>query len=185
MESAVGGALADTLFVHGHQLSRWVVDYVDLEESLTAGSLAQDDLAHAVTLWELAGFDCEARDQLVYARPAAQWTASAVATWPTTTFADVVARGLAIARYAVASLERDDSEAATTMAAEQRLHIEHWERWSDILNSDAMLSAAFDAAIAEAERRGSLVDHGEVAEILDELTQLRAVTETIGVFEAS
>ena len=48
---------ADDLFLHGHDLTRWITDYVDIEESMAVGSMSQEELAHGATLLEFAGDD--------------------------------------------------------------------------------------------------------------------------------
>ena len=78
---------AEDLFLHGHDLARWITDYVDLEESLAVGSMSQEDLAHAATLWAGLGHDSEWRDEKVYRSDPSSWRPSRLCTsrlleWP-------------------------------------------------------------------------------------------------------
>lgn len=147
--------LADDLFLHGHSLSRWVVDYVDLEESLSAGTIAQDDLAHAVALWEAAGRSAPVRDDLVYERGIDEWHASPLGTWAAHDWPEVVARGVVLAVIARHILD-NDSVVDRAVRAEQAIHDEHWRRWTSILIGDDELRSAFLTAVSEALGRGAV-----------------------------
>lgn len=135
---------AEDQFLHGHLLSSWIVDYIDLEESLAVGSIAQEELAHAALLVELAGEDTVGRDRFIYERPLAEWWPSRLVVasernWPAT-----VLRGLLVASAGV-RLSRELSDAGTppvrgaaeTMRAEQELHVTHWTTWVRLLSSGA------------------------------------------------
>ena len=50
MESSLVLAWCDDLSLQSHQLSKWITDYFDLEESLAVGSIAQELLAHSAAL---------------------------------------------------------------------------------------------------------------------------------------
>jgi 1,2-phenylacetyl-CoA epoxidase catalytic subunit len=139
---------AEDHFLHGHLLSSWIVDYVDLEESLAVGSLAQEDLAHAALLLELAGCDLAGRDAFIYERPIDEWMPTRLVThglhqWPAT-----VVRGLLVASAAIVRCGQwagADSEAlraaALVMRAEQELHETHWRRWVTLLGADVRTAA--------------------------------------------
>lgn len=134
---------AEDQFLHGHLLSSWIVDYIDLEVSLAVGSIAQEELAHAALLLELAGEDADGRDRFIYERPLAEWWPSRLVVaserdWPAT-----VLRGLLIASAGMLlSRELGDDgtprvrEAAATMRAEQELHVTHWTAWVRLLSGD-------------------------------------------------
>ncbi|MCW2725515.1 MAG: hypothetical protein JWN35_2436 [Frankiales bacterium] len=135
---------AEDHFLHGHLLSGWIVDYIDLEESLAVGSIAQEELAHAATLMSVHGLDEVGRDVFVYQRPAQDWRptrllAHRLHDWPST-----VVRALLLAHAAAVRSERmsasDDPtirDAGIVLAAEQQLHVMHWERWVQVLGGDA------------------------------------------------
>ena len=71
---------ADDLFLHGHDLTGWITDYVDIEESMAIGSMAQEELAHAATLLEFAGDDPVQRDWRLFVRPVDAWAPAALVT---------------------------------------------------------------------------------------------------------
>lgn len=129
-------------FLHAQILGDWVVDYIDLEESLAVGSIVQEELAHASTLIELAGYDPAGRDDIIYQQPAGQWYPTRMLmhkwhNWPMT-----VLRALLLSTAAMTySIHLDtDGEPALKSAsrillAEQQLHVMHWTRWIHLLNS--------------------------------------------------
>ena len=135
--------VAEDRFLHGHLLGRWITDYVDLEESLAVGSIAQEELAHAATLIEFAGLDEEARDAFVFERPVEAWQPSALVArrlhdWPAT-----VLRGYLLASVGevgsvlLSHARRPELQSAgKVIAAEQRLHVTHWQRWVTLLGRD-------------------------------------------------
>lgn len=148
---------ADDLFLHCQQLIRWVTDYVDLEESLAIGSVAQEELAHAGVLLDLAGCTPEDRDRLIYRREPAGWYPSRLVLWPADDWPATVARGFLLTQGSlamVAALEQAGGDrlagAATVIAAEQQLHARHWRRWVEILAHDPDTAEPFAAALAAA-----------------------------------
>jgi ring-1,2-phenylacetyl-CoA epoxidase subunit PaaC len=150
-------AWCDDLFLQGHQLAAWVTDYVDLEESLTMGSIAQDLLAHAAALMGTCGVSAEERDWRIYERPAEEWFPSRVSLAPDGDWAAAVARGfvlnratLVFRRYADLPDRPRVRELAQLIWAEQDLHARHWERWVRILASRPELSVGFRAALDQA-----------------------------------
>src|SRR5581483_9756459 len=152
-------AWSDDLYLHGHHLSRWVVDYVDIEESLAVGSIAQEDLAHAAALHELAGVDIDGRDWRIYYRPVERWWPSRLLAapsddWPTTVaraFLFSVAAGLMVEQLQRSALPAVRDTAAV-MAAEQRLHVMHWERWVDIFARDVQTRGRFVSSLRATAR---------------------------------
>jgi 1,2-phenylacetyl-CoA epoxidase catalytic subunit len=134
---------AEDQFLHGHLLSSWIVDYIDLEESLAVGSIAQEDLAHAALLMELAGEDATGRDWFVYERPLAQWWPSRLVAagerdWPATVLRGllVASAGLLLSGNLGETGPPRIRQAATTMLAEQELHLTHWATWARLLSGD-------------------------------------------------
>lgn len=137
-------------FLHGHLLGSWVVDYIDLEESLAIGSVAQEELAHAATYWSLSGLDNAGRDDFVYERPVETWHPTRLLShrlhdWPATVVRGVLLSHAALLRAEV--LCASDSEplraAGAVIAAEQQLHLTHWQRWVTLLSGDARTSSEF------------------------------------------
>lgn len=164
-------------FLHGHLLTPWITDYVDLEESLAVGSIAQEELAHASLLMELAGFDTDGRDDIVFSWDADRWSPSGLLTeqyreWPAT-----IVRGLLLSTAAVTRTTwlrdfADDARhaAAAVLLAEQGLHVAHWTRWVHRLGGDPRTSGELAAAMATLlPRAGDLFD----AVPADEVTVLR------------
>lgn len=163
-------------FLHGHLLSRWITDYIDLEESLAVGSIAQEELAHASLLLELAGHGQTGRDEIVYRWDAARWSPAELMTmpiddWPSTVFRALLLSTAASARTAWLenSSDPDRRQAASVLVAEEALHVTHWRRWVHRLAGDArtarQLQAAADALLAAS---GDLLaglpdgDHGPI-----------------------
>jgi 1,2-phenylacetyl-CoA epoxidase catalytic subunit len=134
---------AEDQFLHGHLLSSWIVDYIDLEESLAVGSIAQEDLAHAALLIELAGEDAAGRDRFIYERPLARWWPSRLVVagerdWPATVLRGllVASAGLLLSRELAGAGPPRVGQAAATMRAEQELHLTHWAAWVRLLGDD-------------------------------------------------
>lgn len=148
-------AWAQDHFLHGHLLAYWITDYIDLEESLAVGSIAQEELAHAALLLELAGYDAAGRDQIVYSWDPALWSPAELVTrqlddWPSTVLRGLLMSTAAAARTgwmtrAAPAARRD---AAGVLRAEQRLHITHWERWAFRLSRDPRTGNEIRAASA-------------------------------------
>jgi len=148
---------ADDLFLHCQQLIRWVTDYVDLEESLAIGSVAQEELAHAGVLLDLAGCTPEDRDRLIYRRELSGWHPSRLVLWNADDWPATVARGFLLTQGSLAmvsALEQVGGDrlagAATVIAAEQQLHARHWRRWVEILAHDPDTTELFAASLAAA-----------------------------------
>lgn len=142
---------AEDHFLHGHLLGSWVVDYIDLEESLAVGSVAQEELAHAATYLSLDGLDEAGRDDFVYERPVETWHPTRLLThrlhdWPATVVRGVLLSHAALLRAEV--LCGSDSEpvraAGAVIAAEQQLHVTHWQRWARLLSGDPRTASEFD-----------------------------------------
>jgi 1,2-phenylacetyl-CoA epoxidase catalytic subunit len=127
---------AQDRFLHGHLLAHWITDYVDLEESLAVGSIAQEELAHASVLLELAGYDTAGRDEIIYGWAPGRWSPAELVTRPLDDWPSTVLRGLlmstaavALAHWLAGAPQTGRREAGGVLLAEQRLHVTHWERW--------------------------------------------------------
>lgn len=140
-------AWCDDLYLLGHQASDWITDYVDVEESLAMGSIAQDHLAHAAALLGTCGFSAADRDRLIYERPASEWFPSLVSFIPPRDWPATVARQFLFNRATLVlrrHLEFSDrprlQQLAEIISAEQDVHATHWERWLRIFAADEELS---------------------------------------------
>ncbi len=149
------GLAAEDHFLHGHLLSSWVVDYIDLEESLAVGSVAQEELAHAATYLRLSGLDEAGRDDFVYERPVETWHPTRLLSQrphdcPATVVRRVLVSHAALLRAEV--LCASDSEsvraAGAVIAAEQQLHVTHWQRWARLLAGDPRTASEFGDRVA-------------------------------------
>jgi 1,2-phenylacetyl-CoA epoxidase catalytic subunit len=148
--------VAEDRFLHGHLLGRWITDYVDLEESLAVGSIAQEELAHAATLMEFAGLDDEGRDAFIFERPAGDWQPSALVAHRLHDWPAAVLRGYLLASVGevgsvlLSHARRPELQSAgQVIAAEQRLHVTHWERWVTMLGKDERTADELRARAAE------------------------------------
>jgi 1,2-phenylacetyl-CoA epoxidase catalytic subunit len=145
-------AWADDLFLAGHQMGRWIVDYVELEESLAVGSIGQEQLGHARELLAVCGLDVSARDGRLFDRPAAEWNPSGlVAVRGGDDWAELVASSYVLAAATLALLDVDVASGAAAALAvirpEQALHLEHWQRWLALLRADAETAPRLEAAL--------------------------------------
>jgi hypothetical protein len=134
---------AEDQFLHGHLLSGRIVDYVDFEESLAVGSIAQEQLAHAALLIEFAGYDVDGRDDLVYERPLGEWwpsglLAAELTGWPSTVVRSLLigVAGLVWTRSIMDGARPLVLAASRAMLAEQELHVTHWSTWVRLLAGD-------------------------------------------------
>ena len=135
--------VAEDRFLHGHLLGRWITDYVDLEESLAVGSIAQEEMAHAATLIEFAGLDAEGRDAFIFERPAEAWQPTALVAhrlhdWPAAVLRGYLLASIGLVGSSLLSRARRPElrDAGEVIRAEQRLHVAHWERWLVMLGRD-------------------------------------------------
>lgn len=156
-------AWAEDLYLHGSQLARWTTDYVDIEESLAVGSMAQEDIAHAGAFLRLRAFDAEMRHAFFYERGTEQWAPSSLMDWDppgAVPWPRTVVRGYLFS-HAVDELAAKLSECghsgvaetARVIRAEQRLHLSHWTRWVRILSRDSETSEEFREHVAAAGKR--------------------------------
>lgn len=153
---------ADDLFLHGHDLTHWITDYVDIEESMAVGSMAQEELAHGATLLEFAGDNHEQRDWRVYRRAVEEWTPSEpvahrVRDWPV-----AVARALllteatlTIVDHLAQSTEPRFASALEVIRSEQELHARHWHRWVKILHGEPTTADELRGALDDQAQRSA------------------------------
>lgn len=150
-------AWCDDLFLQGHQLAHWITDYVDLEESLAMGSIAQEHLAHAAALLGACEMSNVERDAHVYERPASRWFPSELSMlprrdWPATVaHALLMNQGLLVLRSHMQLPDKPRvQQLAEIIKAEQDLHARHWARWARVFASDPGLSDEFTHRLAGA-----------------------------------
>lgn len=157
-------AWCDDLFLQGHQLARWITDYVDLEESLAMGTVAQEHLAHAAALLGVCGMTPAERDRHVYERSEESWFPSALTFLPSQDWSGTVAHSFLLNQGVMvmrAALNLPDlprvQQLAEVIRAEQDVHARHWSRWLTVFASDAALTSEFDDRLARAaEQAGDL-----------------------------
>lgn len=166
-ETLLALSLADDLFVQCQTLSPWTVNYVDLEESLAVGSIAQEVLAHGGVLYELAGCSPTERDARVYSRSASDWSVSALSFLPSTHWPNLVASAYLAAqasKVVVEALMEQSDRAHQSLAlvhSEQVLHVTHWGRWISMLMGAAEVSDEMRAAVETAlGRSGDVLPTG-------------------------
>lgn len=183
---------ADDLFLHGHDLTRWITDYVDIEESMAVGSMAQEELAHAATLLEFAGDGPDQRDWRLFRRPVAEWApaepfAHTVRDWPVAVARAVLftAATLTLVDHLAQGTQGPFASALKVVRAEQELHARHWRRWVGVLHGETATTDELRRALDEqlqqsADLFGAMPGSGtseELVELHDEWR--RRVAETL------
>jgi 1,2-phenylacetyl-CoA epoxidase catalytic subunit len=178
----------DDLFLHGHQLTPWITDYVDLEESLAVGSVAQEELAHANALIEQAAGGVEERDWRIFVREAEAWFPSSLVIWGAADWPATVARGFLFAHASLVLMawigeNGNDRLKATAqvIAAEQQLHARHWTRWVSILADEPATAPLLTRALDELGELASDLYGLEEADGIGDLYPVwtEAVTEAL------
>ena len=135
-------ALADDLFVQCQTLSPWTTNYVDFEESLAVGSIAQEILAHSGVLMEWAELDKDQRDRRIFARSASDWKVAELSFLSADSWPELICSAYFLtqaSRINVNALMTDSSKNGRSLRlvhSEQLLHLSHWRRWITILLSD-------------------------------------------------
>ncbi|MHB1089505.1 MAG: Phenylacetic acid catabolic protein [Ilumatobacteraceae bacterium] len=136
-------ALADDLFVQCQTLSPWTTNYVDLEESLAVGSIAQEILAHSGVLMQWAGLDQDQKDRRIFARSASDWKVSELSflsagSWPELICsAYFLTQASKVIVNALMAGSDEDRKGLQLVHSEQLLHLSHWRRWIIVLLADA------------------------------------------------
>jgi len=155
---------ADDLLMLGHVQSDWTGLAPILEEDIAASSMAQDDLSHALVLFQFLGdrfdldpdaiaFDRSAEDyrccDLVTVPDEFDWAVSLCKRWMTSLFAK-----LGFDRLATVD-EGDLSDRCARLADEAAIHVTHLGNWMVRLGagsteSKARMQAALDRLATEA-----------------------------------
>lgn len=157
-------ALADDKFILGHRNADWTGLAPMLEEDIAFSSLAQDELAHALTLYQLvAGLVGGTADRLAYGRKPEEYRcAQLVVLSDEFNWATAIARNFFCDHFDRARLRRLAQSAYTPLAqlaarlgAEEQIHVEHVDSWVRRLGrggTDARqrMQEAFDAIAPQA-----------------------------------
>lgn len=148
-------ALADDKLMLGHVQSDWTGLGPILEEDIAASAMAQDDLSHALVLYEWLGAD---PDELAFGRAPAVYRCCDLVTLPDEfDWAIATARRFLCAHFAAVMLQEfaaaDDADLAaraTRLLDEQRIQTTHLDAWIVRLGNGgtdaaSRMQRAFDA----------------------------------------
>ena len=131
-------ALADDKLLLGHLNSDWTGLGPILEEDIAFSHLAQDEIAHAQAIYELAGqLTGRSADELAFGRSPEEFCSAHIVEVPDQfDWATALARKLFCDHFDLLRLERmADSEwkplrdLARRIADEEKLHVEHTDSW--------------------------------------------------------
>ncbi len=130
-------ALADDELIIGHRHSEWTGWAPHLEEDLAFSSIAQDEMAHARLLYELAGpIAGKGVDELALGRPPEGYRHAVICERPNGHWGYTVARQYLYdtaddVRLAAleASSFKDLADVVRTIRLEERYHLEHARLW--------------------------------------------------------
>jgi 1,2-phenylacetyl-CoA epoxidase catalytic subunit len=150
-------AWCDDMFIHSQRLGGWITDYVDLEESMAAGTIAQETLAHTVALMTSAGLGVADRDTWIYERSAEDWYPSRLLWAPRRDWMSTVVRsyfftqGLRVMRRHLDFGVRQRSQNLVRLIhAEQDVHVAHWARWLQLITRRAALRDQCSRSVEQA-----------------------------------
>jgi ring-1,2-phenylacetyl-CoA epoxidase subunit PaaC len=137
-------ALADDKLVLGHRNSDWTGLAPVLEEDIAFSSLAQDEIAHAQAVYQLAATLTEgSADDLAFGRDPADFRCAAIVELPDDfDWAFAICRRFFCDRFDLVRLRRMASSSykpladlAARLAAEEQVHVEHADAWLQRLGS--------------------------------------------------
>ncbi len=138
--------MADDKLFLGHMQSDWTGLGPILEEDIASSSMAQDDLSHALVLYEYLGnrFDLDP-DVIAYERKPNQYLCCDLATVPDDfNWATSLVRRWLFTHYAAPVLDRlalfedkELAERAHRLRAEEGLHVEYLDDWMRRLGSSS------------------------------------------------
>lgn len=131
-------SVADDKLLLGHRNSDWTGLAPILEEDIAFSSLAQDEIAHAQALYELAGtLSGRTADQLAFGRGPAEFRSARIVELPDDfDWSFAVCRqlfcdhldALRLARMAASSY-KPLADLAARLSAEEQIHVEHADAW--------------------------------------------------------
>jgi ring-1,2-phenylacetyl-CoA epoxidase subunit PaaC len=131
-------ALADDKLLLGHLNSDWTGLGPILEEDIAFSHLAQDEIAHAQAIYDLAGqLVGKSADELAFGRPPEEFRSCALVEVPDEfDWATAIARKLFCDHFDLLRLTRMANsewkplrDLARRMADEEKLHVEHTDSW--------------------------------------------------------
>lgn len=130
-------AIADDEFVIGHRLSEWTGWVPYIEEDLALSSIAQDEIAHARTLYQIvSAMDGRDIDALALGRAPHEYRNAILLERPNRDFAFTLARHWLYDTaddVRLSSLEattfKELRDAVAVLRLEERYHLEHAESW--------------------------------------------------------
>jgi ring-1,2-phenylacetyl-CoA epoxidase subunit PaaC len=134
-------ALADDELVLGHRHAEWTGWAPHLEEDLAFSSIAQDEMAHARLLYELAGgLTNESEDDLAFGRRPEEYRNAVLCERPNGDWGYTVARQYlydtadAVRLEALAGSSWNElADLAKLMQMEETYHLDHGRAWFDRL----------------------------------------------------
>ena len=160
-------SLADDLFVQSQTLAPWTVNYVDLEESLAVGSIAQEKLAHGGIMYALAGLSDTERDAHIYQRDSSSWSLSTLSFMSKVHWPDLIAGAYFCSQAALFTVEElmltnsHAHEQLRLVRSEQILHVNHWRKWASMLFGNIETKSEMVTALEFAVSRcGDLIPQG-------------------------
>lgn len=131
-------SLADDKLLLGHLNSDWTGLAPILEEDIAFSHLAQDEIAHAQAIYELAGeLTGRSADQLAFGRTPEQFRSAAIVEVPDEfDWATALSRKLFCDHFDRVRLQRMSRSAwkpladlAARIADEERVHVDHTDGW--------------------------------------------------------
>jgi ring-1,2-phenylacetyl-CoA epoxidase subunit PaaC len=131
-------SIADDKLILGHRNSDWTGLAPLLEEDIAFSSLAQDEMAHAQALYELAGrLTDRSADDLAFGRQPGEYRCAAVVELPDEfDWATAIARQFVCDHFELLRLGRLSGSAyrpladlALRLRAEEQVHAEHADGW--------------------------------------------------------
>jgi ring-1,2-phenylacetyl-CoA epoxidase subunit PaaC len=137
-------ALADDKLILGHRNSDWTGLAPILEEDIAFSSLAQDEIAHAQAIYQLAATLTDgSADDLAFGREPADFRCAAIVELPDDfDWAFAICRRFFCDRFDLVRLRRMArssykplADLAARLAAEERVHVEHADAWLGRLGS--------------------------------------------------
>ena len=137
-------ALADDKLILGHRNSDWTGLAPILEEDIAFSSLAQDEIAHAQAIYQLAAtLTDRSADDLAFGRDPADFRCAAIVELPDDfDWAFAICRRFFCDRFDLVRLRRMArssykplADLAARLAAEEHVHVEHADAWLGRLGS--------------------------------------------------
>ncbi len=178
-------SVADDKLLLGHRNSEWTGLAPILEEDIAFSSLAQDEIAHAQALYELAAeLDGRSSDTLAFGRTPQEYRCATIVELPDDfDWAFALCRRFFCDHYDALRLKRMAgssykllADLSARLAAEEQVHVDHSDTWMRRLasggdESKTRLQAAIDRL-------------APVASMLDEPFEGRDALESAGIYPA-